>query len=199
MGQQESVLAKDHGSQSFPGMLMVWAGICVTGKAPLVLTSGNVKINTDRYQQTFAKRQVVGSSSSSSSLKSQFQRTAVSTGPLLPPPWQLRRAPSRDLCAGTPDPAERYYGDFCSGPWSPSAKNLALNQSDSSIVFGDQYAKSRTMWDASSHAARHRISISYCDGGASRGKTDGDSMMDNLRHGHIDVEGDEYRSALFLL
>lgn len=50
-GQQKSEKAKTIGHSHFPASVMVWAGICSTGKTPLVFIPRNVKINAIEYQQ----------------------------------------------------------------------------------------------------------------------------------------------------
>lgn len=50
-GQQKSVTAKLAHRSHFPLSVMVWAGICATGKTPLVFIPRNVKINAVEYQQ----------------------------------------------------------------------------------------------------------------------------------------------------
>ena len=50
-GQQKTAAAKTIGRSHFPASVMVWAGICATGKTPLVFIERNVKINAAIYQQ----------------------------------------------------------------------------------------------------------------------------------------------------
>lgn len=50
-GQQKTTAAKTIGRSHFPASVMVWAGICATGKTPLVFIERNVKINAASYQQ----------------------------------------------------------------------------------------------------------------------------------------------------
>ena len=50
-GQQKTAAAKTIGRSHFPASVMVWAGICSTGKTPLIFIERNVKINAASYQQ----------------------------------------------------------------------------------------------------------------------------------------------------
>lgn len=50
-GQQKTAAAKTIGCSHFPASVMVWAGICATGKTPLVFIERNIKINAASYQQ----------------------------------------------------------------------------------------------------------------------------------------------------
>lgn len=50
-GQQKTAAAKIAERRHFPASVMVWAGICATGKTPLVFIDRNVKINAAIYQQ----------------------------------------------------------------------------------------------------------------------------------------------------
>ena len=50
-GQHKTAAAKIIGRCHFPASVMVWAGICATGKTPLVFIERNVKINAASYQQ----------------------------------------------------------------------------------------------------------------------------------------------------
>lgn len=50
-GQQKTAAAKTISRSHFPASVMVWAGICATGKTPLVFIPRNVKINAIEYQQ----------------------------------------------------------------------------------------------------------------------------------------------------
>lgn len=50
-GQQKTSVAKKFGRSHFPASVMVWAGICATGKTPLIFINRNVKINAAIYQQ----------------------------------------------------------------------------------------------------------------------------------------------------
>lgn len=50
-GQQKIPGAKIIGCSHFPASVMVWAGICASGKTPLVFIDRNVKINAACYQQ----------------------------------------------------------------------------------------------------------------------------------------------------
>ncbi|CAK9821600.1 Transposable element Tc3 transposase [Anthophora retusa] len=49
--QNRRQLLKKGQQSDFPGSVMVWAGICATGKTPLVFIERNVKINATSYQQ----------------------------------------------------------------------------------------------------------------------------------------------------
>lgn len=50
-GQQKTEAAKTIGHSHFSASVMVWAGICSTGKTPLVFIPRNVKINAAEYQE----------------------------------------------------------------------------------------------------------------------------------------------------
>ncbi|VDP05368.1 unnamed protein product [Heligmosomoides polygyrus] len=50
-GQQKTSAARTISRRHFPASVMVWAGICATGKTPLVFMEQNVKINAASYQQ----------------------------------------------------------------------------------------------------------------------------------------------------
>lgn len=50
-GQQKTPDAKTAAHSHFPTSVMVWGGICATGKTPLVFIERNVKINAAYYQQ----------------------------------------------------------------------------------------------------------------------------------------------------
>ena len=50
-GQKKSFDANIVTKSHFPSSVMVWAGICSTGKTPLVFIDRNVKINAEVYQQ----------------------------------------------------------------------------------------------------------------------------------------------------
>jgi len=50
-GQQNTNAAKFVTRRHFPASVMVWAGICATGKTPIVFIDRNVKINAAYYQQ----------------------------------------------------------------------------------------------------------------------------------------------------
>ncbi|VDP41425.1 unnamed protein product [Heligmosomoides polygyrus] len=50
-GQQKTTTARTISRSHFPAQVMVWAGICVTGKTALVFMEHKVKINVASYQQ----------------------------------------------------------------------------------------------------------------------------------------------------
>ncbi|KAJ1355260.1 hypothetical protein KIN20_012592 [Parelaphostrongylus tenuis] len=52
-GQQKFAVARTIGHSHFPGSAMIWAGICSTGKTPMVFINRNVKINTASYSSNF--------------------------------------------------------------------------------------------------------------------------------------------------
>lgn len=54
-GLKNTFAAKLMTRQHFPKSVMVWAGVCATGKTPLVFIDRNVKINAGVYQQTVLK------------------------------------------------------------------------------------------------------------------------------------------------
>lgn len=50
-GQKKTTAAKIVSRSHFPASVMVWGGICETGKTPLIFIERNVKINAVSYQQ----------------------------------------------------------------------------------------------------------------------------------------------------
>jgi hypothetical protein len=50
---------KIRGRRQFPKYVMVWGGICSTGKTPLVFVERNVKINAETYQNLTLKGTMV--------------------------------------------------------------------------------------------------------------------------------------------
>jgi len=50
-GQQKTAAAKTIGRSHFSSSVIVWSGICATGKTLLILIDRNVKINDANYQQ----------------------------------------------------------------------------------------------------------------------------------------------------
>jgi len=54
-GQQKTAAAKTIGCSHFSSSVMVWGGICTTGKTPLIFIDRNVKINAASYQQLFLR------------------------------------------------------------------------------------------------------------------------------------------------
>ena len=54
-GLKNTFAAKLMTKQHFPKSVMVWAGVCATGKTPLIFIDRNVKINAQVYQQNVLK------------------------------------------------------------------------------------------------------------------------------------------------
>ena len=51
LGAQRYAAAKIITRSPFPSSVMIWGGICASGKTPLVFIDKNVKINASNYQQ----------------------------------------------------------------------------------------------------------------------------------------------------
>lgn len=54
-GQQKTMAAKIINRRLFPSSIMVWAGICASGKTPLLFIDRNIKINAVYYQENILR------------------------------------------------------------------------------------------------------------------------------------------------